>query len=109
MTVIRPHAKPALALACALSLAGCSGSEAATQEYPTWHDTGLNTVSRTVVAGGVVMATTMKPDGTLENVALDLASGKRLWSSPTTMAGRLPGMGVPPPRSSRPARAMPWR
>ncbi|GIH77252.1 PQQ-binding-like beta-propeller repeat protein [Planobispora longispora] len=97
MTVIRPHAKPALALACALSLAGCSGSEAATQEYPTWHDTGLNTVSRTVVAGGVVMATTMKPDGTLENVALDLASGKRLWSSPTTMAGRLPGMGVPPP------------
>ena len=39
----------------------------------------------------------MGPDGTLETVAVDLASGKKLWAHPATMAGRLPGMGVPAP------------
>ncbi|GIH91569.1 PQQ-binding-like beta-propeller repeat protein [Planobispora siamensis] len=97
MPAIRPHAKPALVLAGALAMAGCSGSEAATQEYPTWHNTDVSTVSRTVTGGGVAMATSMKPDGTLEAVALDLDSGKKLWAAPTTMVGRLPGMGVPAP------------
>ncbi|GAA3442281.1 PQQ-binding-like beta-propeller repeat protein [Planomonospora venezuelensis] len=97
MPVIRPHARPALALAGTLILAGCSGSEAATQEYPTWHNPQVNAVSRTVTGGDVAMTTSMKPDGTLEAVALDLASGKKLWAAPTTMAGRLPGMGVPAP------------
>jgi hypothetical protein len=98
--VIRPHAKPALVLAGVLTLAGCSGgeaSQAATPAYPAWHNTEMNAVSRTTVAGGVATTTSMKPDGTLETVAVDLASGKKLWAHPTTMAGRLPGMGVPAP------------
>jgi hypothetical protein len=95
--VIRPHAKPALVLAGVLALVGCSGSEAATPAYPAWHNTEMNAVSRTTSAGGVATTTSMKPDGTLETVAVDLASGKKLWAHPTTMAGRLPGMGVPAP------------
>ncbi|MFF5206653.1 PQQ-binding-like beta-propeller repeat protein [Streptosporangium sp. NPDC000396] len=97
MPVIRPHAKPALVLAGVLALAGCSGSEAATPAYPIWHTTEVNAVSRTVAAGGVAATTSMRPDGTLETVAVDLASGKKLWARPATMAGRLPGMGIPPP------------
>ncbi|ACZ91210.1 PQQ-binding-like beta-propeller repeat protein [Streptosporangium roseum] len=97
MPVIWPHAKPALVLAGALALAGCSGSEAATPAHPTWHNAEVNAVSRTTAAGGVAMTTSMKPDGALETVALDLASGKKLWAHPATMAGRLPGMGVPAP------------
>jgi hypothetical protein len=97
MFMIRPHAKPAMVLAGALALAGCSGSEAATPDYPRWHNTGVNAVSRTTTAGGVATTTSLKPDGTLETVALDLDSGKRLWSAPAAMAGRLPGMGVPAP------------
>lgn len=97
MPVIRPHVKTALMLAGALALAGCSGSEAVTPDHPTWHNTGVNAVSRTTSAGDVATTTSMKPDGTLETVAFDLASGKKLWAHPATMAGRLPGMGVPAP------------
>ncbi|MGV9324886.1 outer membrane protein assembly factor BamB family protein [Streptosporangium sandarakinum] len=102
MPAIRPPAKPILALAGALALSGsalsgCSGSEAATPAYPTWHNPGVNAVSRTVSAGGVAATTSLLPGGTLETVALDLASGRRLWAQPATMAGRLPGMGVPAP------------
>ncbi|MGV9776410.1 outer membrane protein assembly factor BamB family protein [Streptosporangium sp. NPDC003464] len=97
MPVIWPHAKPALVLAGALALAGCSGSEAATPAHPTWHNTEVNAVSRTTAAGGVAMTTSMRPDGALETVAVDLASGKKLWAHPATMAGRLPGMGIPAP------------
>ncbi|GAA2370395.1 outer membrane protein assembly factor BamB family protein [Nonomuraea africana] len=95
--MLRPLAKPALALAGTLSLAACSGSDAATTDFPTWHNTDVNVVSRMVTAAGVATTTSMKPDGTLETVALDLTTGKKLWAQPATMAGRLPGMGVPPP------------
>jgi hypothetical protein len=95
--VLRPLAKPALALAGTLALAGCSNSDAATATFPTWHNTEINAVSRMVAAAGVVTATAMKPDGGLETVSLDLTSGRRLWAHPATMAGRLPGMGVSPP------------
>lgn len=95
--MLRPLAKPALALAGTLALAGCSNSDAATATYPTWHNTEINAVSRMAAAGGVVTTTAMKPDGALETVSLDLASGKRLWARPATMAGRLPGMGVSAP------------
>ncbi|MCG5216848.1 outer membrane protein assembly factor BamB family protein [Streptosporangium soli] len=101
MPVIRPHAKPALVLIGTLTLAGCSGSDAATEKAPppvlAWHNTQVNAVSRTTVAAGFLTATTMGPGGTLETFAADLASGKKLWAHPATMAGRLPGMGVPPP------------
>ncbi|GHE41184.1 hypothetical protein GCM10017673_49370 [Streptosporangium violaceochromogenes] len=97
MPVIRPHVKTALVLAGALVAAGCSGSEAATPAHPTWHNNEVNAVSRTTTAAGVAMTTSLRPDGTLETVALDLATGDRLWAHPATMAGRLPGMGVPAP------------
>lgn len=92
--MLRPFA---LALAGTLAAAGCSGSDAATSGFPTWHNSSVNVVSRMPAAGGVVTATSMKPDGTLETVALDLSDGKKLWAKPATMAGRLPGMGVSAP------------
>lgn len=96
--MLRPLSKPALALAGALAVTACSGSDAATTSaFPTWHNTEVNAVSRTEVAGGVVATTSMKPDGTLETVAIGLRDGKRLWAYPATMAGRLPGMGVSAP------------
>ncbi|MER6946376.1 PQQ-binding-like beta-propeller repeat protein [Nonomuraea sp. NPDC000554] len=95
--MLRPLAKPALALAGTLALTGCSGSDAATAEFPTWQNTEINAVSRMVVAGGVVTTTSMKADGTLETVALDLGDGRTLWAHPATMAGRLSGMGVSAP------------
>ncbi|WP_113704577.1 PQQ-binding-like beta-propeller repeat protein [Nonomuraea lactucae] len=99
--MLRPLAKPALALAGTLaltgSLTGCSGSDAATAPFPSWHNPQVNVVSRMVSAGGIVAATSMRPDGSLETVTLDLASGRRLWAHPATMAGRLPGMGVSAP------------
>ncbi|WP_214325886.1 outer membrane protein assembly factor BamB family protein [Nonomuraea sediminis] len=95
--MLRPLATPALAVAGILALAGCSGSDAATAKFPTWQNTEVNAVSRMTTAGGVVATTSMKPDGTLETVALSLADGKKLWAYPATMAGRLPGMGVSAP------------
>ncbi|MFI6817354.1 PQQ-binding-like beta-propeller repeat protein [Nonomuraea sp. NPDC050328] len=80
-----------------LALAACSGSDAATAEFPVWHNTQVNAVSRMATGGGVVATTSMKPDGALETVTLDQVNGKKLWAAPTTMAGRLPGMGVSAP------------
>ncbi|MBO3750691.1 PQQ-binding-like beta-propeller repeat protein [Streptosporangiaceae bacterium NEAU-GS5] len=94
----RPYAKPALALAgAALALAGCSGSDAATKKPPAWINSQVDTVSRATSGAGVAALTSRRPDGALETVALDLASGRRLWAYPATMAGRLPGMGVSAP------------
>ncbi|MGW7477278.1 outer membrane protein assembly factor BamB family protein [Nonomuraea muscovyensis] len=103
--MLRPLTKPAPALASALALAtaltttltGCSGSDAATAAFPAWQNSEVDVVSRMVTGGGVVTATSMKAGGTLETVALDLATGRRLWAHPATMAGRLPGMGVSAP------------
>ncbi|MDH2428778.1 PQQ-binding-like beta-propeller repeat protein [Sphaerisporangium sp. TRM90804] len=109
MPVIRPLVKPALALAGAMALAACSGSKAATEEtLPTWHNAGVNAVSRATVAAGAAAVTSMRPDGTLETAAVDLATGRRLWSHPAAIAGRLPGMGVQPPAAveAAPGRAV---
>ncbi|MER7502049.1 PQQ-binding-like beta-propeller repeat protein [Nonomuraea pusilla] len=95
--MLRPLTKPSIALVCAMAVTACSGSDAATADFPSWHNTDVNAVSRMTVAGGVVAATSMKPDGTLQTVALDLRDGRTLWSKPATMAGRLPGMGVSAP------------
>ncbi|GII93236.1 outer membrane protein assembly factor BamB family protein [Sinosporangium siamense] len=97
MTVIRPYVPPALSLAGVMLLAACAGSDAATAQLPTWTNSSINPVSRVAVAAGTATATSMRPDGSLSTVALDLASGKTLWTHPATMAGRLPGMGVPAP------------
>ncbi len=98
----RPHAKRVRALASVVlltsgALAGCSGSDAATAKFSTWQNSQVNVVSRATTGGGVVATTSMKPGGALETVSLDLATGKKLWAYPSTMAGRLPGMGVQAP------------
>jgi len=101
MSVIK--AKPALTgllLAVVAGTAACSGSGAATsteKQPPTWHNTQVNVVSRTAVGAGIAATTSMRPDGTLETVAVDLADGRKLWAYPATMRGRLPGMGVQAP------------
>ncbi|ETK31002.1 outer membrane protein assembly factor BamB family protein [Microbispora sp. ATCC PTA-5024] len=100
--MFRPHAKPALTFAAtaflsAGALAGCSGGDDAAKDVPSWQNTHVNAVSRATVGAGVAAATSMKADGTLETVALDLASGRTLWTHAATMAGRLPGMGVQAP------------
>ncbi|MBT2230810.1 PQQ-binding-like beta-propeller repeat protein [Nonomuraea sp. NEAU-A123] len=95
--MLRPLANAALTLAGILALAGCSDSGAATAVFPTWHNSEIDAVSRMAAAGGVVTTTSMKPDGTLETVAVDLAHGNKLWAQPATMVGRLPGMGVSAP------------
>ncbi|MBB6476353.1 outer membrane protein assembly factor BamB [Sphaerisporangium rubeum] len=99
--MFRPLATPVVALAAVLVLAGCSGGSgggaAAQAPRPAWHTTEVNAVSRAAVATGVAAVTSMKPDGTLETAALDLSSGRALWRRPASLAGRLPGMGVPPP------------
>ncbi|RCG31297.1 hypothetical protein DQ384_11300 [Sphaerisporangium album] len=98
MPVFRPLTKPALALAGVLALTGCSTSTAATEEtHRTWRNAEVNAVSRAAVAAGVATLTSMRPDGSLETAALDLTSGKKLWTHPAAIAGRLPGMGVQPP------------
>ncbi|WP_055480555.1 PQQ-binding-like beta-propeller repeat protein [Sphaerimonospora mesophila] len=97
----RPNARPVLTLTATVllatgALAGCSGSEAET-DHPAWDNAQVNAVSRATMGAGVAATTSMKPDGTLETVVLDLASGRKLWAKPTTMTGRLPGMGVQAP------------
>lgn len=99
-----PHRRPALKLALTAllaggTLAGCSSSDGTSSEDSrlSWVNTQVNVVSRTVAGAGVAATTSMKPDGTLETVVLDLTSGRRLWAQPATMVGRLPGMGVQAP------------
>ncbi|TDD02208.1 hypothetical protein E1292_24005 [Nonomuraea deserti] len=95
--MLRPLWKSSIALAGILAATACSGSDAATTSFPTWHNTDVNAVSRMAAAGGVVATTSLKSGGTLETVAIGLRDGKRLWAYPATMAGRLPGMGVSTP------------
>ncbi|MEV4803558.1 PQQ-binding-like beta-propeller repeat protein [Nonomuraea sp. NPDC049421] len=103
----RPSWKPSLALAgtltTGLAVAGCSGSDAATSAYPSWHNTRINVVSRMAVGADVVAVTSMRPEGALETVAMSLRDGRQLWAHPATMAGRLPGMGVSAPALVRQA------
>ena len=89
MSVIK--ARPALAgllLAVLAGTAACSGGDAATsseKELPGWQNTQVTVVSRTAVGAGVAATTSMTPDGALETVAVDLASGRKLWAHPATM------------------------
>jgi outer membrane protein assembly factor BamB len=87
-----------MALIGALTLTGCSGSDAATEtKLRTWHNAQVNVVSRIATAAGVLATTSMAADGSLETFAAEVSTGRKLWSRPSVMAGRLPGMGVPPP------------
>ncbi|REE96111.1 PQQ-binding-like beta-propeller repeat protein [Thermomonospora umbrina] len=90
-----------------LGAAGCSGGPGApaAEAAPGWSDSTVNAVSRPVSASGFAAVTGLRPDGQLETAVYDLAAGKRRWSRPSTMAGRLPGMGVQPPAVFGPARA----
>ncbi|HEU5161407.1 MAG TPA: PQQ-binding-like beta-propeller repeat protein [Streptosporangiaceae bacterium] len=81
--------------------AGCSGDEAGAKggapDGATWTNTGVNVVSRPAVGAGVTAVTELRGDGRLQTAVFDLAGGRRLWTQPATMAGRLAGMGVQPP------------
>ncbi|GAA4597643.1 PQQ-binding-like beta-propeller repeat protein [Planotetraspora phitsanulokensis] len=98
----RPHVKSPLALAAATLLAGgaltsCSSGDTAEGPAKAWSNVQINAVSRATTGAGVAATTSMRTNGALETVALDLATGKKLWAAPATMAGRLPGMGVQAP------------
>ncbi|MEO3782513.1 PQQ-binding-like beta-propeller repeat protein [Actinocorallia sp. B10E7] len=88
----------------ALMVAGCSGGTDRDTAHAaaSWTDTRVNAVSRASLGSGVVAVTGLRSDGALETVVDDLATGRRLWARPATMAGRLPGMGVQPPAVAGP-------
>ncbi|MEO5875402.1 MAG: PQQ-binding-like beta-propeller repeat protein [Streptosporangiaceae bacterium] len=94
------HTRLLSALVSALLVAGCSsgpaedGAEAADTG---WADTAVNAVSKPVTGTGVTAVTGLKADGTLETAVYDVTNGRRLWTRPATMVGRLTGMGVQPP------------
>ncbi|WP_235017866.1 outer membrane protein assembly factor BamB family protein [Thermomonospora echinospora] len=90
-----------------LGTAGCTGSAGGhvAETVAAWSDTSVNAVSRPMSRGGVTAVTGLRPDGRLETAVYDLATGRRRWSQPAAMAGRLPGMGVQPPAVAGPARA----
>ncbi|WP_285695611.1 PQQ-binding-like beta-propeller repeat protein [Actinomadura sp. NBRC 104412] len=87
----------------AAGAAGCSPSgDDHAGNARAWAGSGTNAVSRPVAGAGVAAVTGLRPDGTLETVAFDLATGARLWSHPATMVGRPAGMGVQPPAIAGP-------
>jgi hypothetical protein len=78
--------------------AGCSGGpDRAALASQGWTGSGVNSVSRPIAGAGVTAVTGLRPDGSLETAVFDLAGGKRLWTRPATMVGRLSGMGVQSP------------
>jgi hypothetical protein len=99
-----------LAIATPFLAAGCSGNEAGARSAAAagsgWTSTGINAVSKAAVGAGVVAVTGLRGDGHLLTAVFDLTDGRRLWSRPATMAGRLAGMGVQPPAVAGPARPL---
>jgi outer membrane protein assembly factor BamB len=87
-----------------LLAAGCAGGEDRDTAHAAagWTDAQVNAVSRASLGSGVAAVTGLRPDGSLETVVDDLATGRRLWAHPATMFGRLPGMGVQPPAVAGP-------
>jgi outer membrane protein assembly factor BamB len=82
----------------ALTAAGCGGGSGADGPRVTgWHNAAIDAVSRPAVGSGVTAVTALLPDGHLQTVTADLASGRRLWAQPATIAGRPTAMGVAPP------------
>jgi outer membrane protein assembly factor BamB len=87
-----------LAAGCSDDEAGAGGAGGANGAAAAWTNTGVNVVSRSAVGGGVAAVTELGGDGHLRTAVFDLAGGgRRLWTRPATMAGRLAGMGVQPP------------
>ncbi len=82
-----------------LLISGCSHAPGPDVAHAAedWTDTKVNVAGRPVIGSGVVAVTGVRPAGMLETAVDDAATGRRLWTGPATMAGRLPGMGVQPP------------
>ncbi|WP_308286892.1 outer membrane protein assembly factor BamB family protein [Actinomadura parmotrematis] len=82
-----------------MAAAACSGGggDSGARAAQGWSAAGVNVVARPVTGAGVAAVTGLRPDGALETAVFDLAGGRRLWTRPATMAGRLTGMGVQPP------------
>ncbi|GAA3944920.1 PQQ-binding-like beta-propeller repeat protein [Actinomadura viridis] len=90
---------PCVAGTLLLGVAGCSGGSPSDETGAArgWTGSGVNAVSRPMAGAGVAAVTGLRSDGSLETSVFDLAGGKRLWTRPATMVGRLSGMGVQPP------------
>ena len=89
-----------LAIGSSFLAAGCSGDEArgGGAAAAAWINTGVNVVSKPAIGAGVTAVTELRGDGRLRTAVFDLAGGgRRMWTQPATMAGRLAGMGVQPP------------
>lgn len=102
----RPIAMISAQFAVLSTVLGCGGSSDARQTWAAagWHDASVDAVSRPATGAGVTAVTALGPDGRLRTVVTALANGRRLWSQPTTMAGRPAVMGVTPPAIAGPSR-----
>lgn len=89
----------ALFAIAAVTLSACSSGPVSGGDASPglWSQRSVNAVSRPVSGSGVTAVTGLRKDGTLETAVSELSTGRRLWSRPATMAGRLAGMGVQPP------------
>jgi hypothetical protein len=87
-----------------LGAAACGGSPSSSgaAARPAWNDTAVNAVSRPAIGSGVTAVTALLPDGRLQTVVSDVASGKRLWARPAVISGRPAAMGVAPPAVAGP-------
>lgn len=90
------------AIAASFLTSGCSGDEAGAKGGAAWTNGAVNVVSRPAVGASVAAVTDLRADGQLETTAFDLGGGRRRWTRPATMAGRLAGMGVQPPAVAGP-------
>lgn len=96
-------------LAVLLAAAACGGGggdaarEGPAAKIASWRDGSVNVVSSPVIASGVTAVTALGGDGRLRTVATDVATGRRLWTQPATMAGRPTALGVQPPAVTGPA------
>jgi outer membrane protein assembly factor BamB len=96
---LRTVAVPAQIAIAGLALAACSSGpgHGSAQAAPAWTDASAAAASRPVSGGGVTAVTGVTAAGAIQTVVTDLATGRRLWTKPATMAGRPAGMGVQPP------------
>ncbi|WP_433181051.1 PQQ-binding-like beta-propeller repeat protein [Actinoallomurus sp. CA-150999] len=83
---------------------GCSASGGAdpTSAAAGWQDASAGVVSRPAIGGGVTAVTSLDDEGRLWTIVFDLATGRRLWSRPSTTSGRPADLGVAPPAVAGP-------
>ncbi|MFD0685109.1 outer membrane protein assembly factor BamB family protein [Actinomadura fibrosa] len=96
MVLVRPRGVLVMVV-LALGATGCSGGGPGRADASPGWTADVNVVSRPVIGDGVTAVTGLRGDGGLETAVYDLVKGRRLWTRPATMVGRVTGMGVEPP------------